>query len=244
MRMRPRVFGSVFLSAAAKAAWHVSRSASRAFPERHRPAPEWAPAPLPNGRDRSTLSMGIPRRTQSLCPRCNAEAVGAVLRGVANVTDFRTDPGVIDAQILEQAGRVVMRKTCARHGTFEDVLSTDPAFSKRLESLHFGHDFACTGHTSVHDHGPSTLRTGRGVALIVDLTNRCNLKCSPCFMTETRRAGAGSVYAEHRHVAEREVLRRSREVSSATVSQILTARGHLWWVALLSRVSDRNGVPL
>ena len=117
-----------------------------------------------------------------LCPRCNAEAVSAVLSGFANVTDFRSDPGVIDAHILEESGRILMRKTCAKHGTFEDVLSTSPAFFKRMESLYFGHDFACAGHTNGHDHGPSTVRTGRGIALIVDLTNRCNLKCSPCFM--------------------------------------------------------------
>ena len=161
-------------------------------PNRNRPRPVWAPAPLPKSRDRSTPLFGVPRRTQSLCPGCNADAVGAVLNGFANVTDFRTDPGVIDAQIVEESGRIVMRKTCARHGTFEDVLSTNPAFFKRMESLYFGHDFACAGHTNVHDHGPSTVRTGRGIALIVDLTNRCNLKCSPCFMD-----------ANHTHVRPR-----------------------------------------
>ena len=75
-----------------------------------------------------------------------------------------------------------MRKTCRQHGSFEDVLSTDPAFFKRIESLYVGQDFKCSGDGNVHDHGPSAIRTGRGIALIVDLTNRCNLKCSPCYM--------------------------------------------------------------
>lgn len=180
--MRPEVFRSRLLSAAANAGWHLSRAASRVLPERSAPRPTWAPAPLSKSQNRSTPSFGVPRRTQSLCPRCNADAVSAVLSGVANVTEFRTDPGVIDADILKESGRILMRKTCARHGTFEDVLSTNPAFFKRMESLYFGHDFACAGHTNVHDHGPSTVRTGRGIALVVDLTNRCNLKCSPCFM--------------------------------------------------------------
>lgn len=180
--MRLHVFGPALLSAAANASWHLSRAASRGLPNRDRPTPLWAPGPLPRSRDRSTPLFGVPRRTQSLCPGCNADAVGGVLKGFANITDFRTDPGVIDAQIVEESGRIVMRKTCATHGTYEDLLSTNPAFFKRLESLYFGHDFPCTGHTNDHDHGPSTVRTGRGIALIVDLTNRCNLKCSPCFM--------------------------------------------------------------
>lgn len=180
--MQPLVFGSALMSAAANAAWHFSRAASRAVPDRSRPTPTWAPAPLPKSYERPTPSFGLPRRTQSLCPRCNVDAVSAVLTGFANVTDFRRDPGVIDAHILEESGRIVMRKTCATHGMFEDVLSTNPAFFKRMESLYFGHDYECAGQTNVHDHGPSTVRTGRGIALIVDLTNRCNLKCSPCFM--------------------------------------------------------------
>ena len=40
-------------------------------------------------------------------------------------------PGEIKAQIVEDNGRVVMRKTCPKHGEFEDVMSTDPAFLER-----------------------------------------------------------------------------------------------------------------
>jgi uncharacterized radical SAM superfamily Fe-S cluster-containing enzyme len=75
-----------------------------------------------------------------------------------------------------------MRKTCAEHGTFEDVLSTDSAFFRRMESLYAGQDFRCDDEADVQDHGVTAIRSGRGVVLIVDLTNRCNLKCSPCFM--------------------------------------------------------------
>jgi hypothetical protein len=105
-----------------------------------------------------------------------------VLAGARTVADFREAPGVIEAQILEESGRVVMRKECASHGFFEDVLSTDPAFFRRIESLYVGHDFTCMDDEDVHNHGASSIETGRGLALIVDLTNRCNLKCSPCFM--------------------------------------------------------------
>ncbi len=50
-------------------------------------------------------------------------------------------PGEIKAQIVEDNGQVVMRKTCPTHGEFEDVMATDPAFLERIESLFFGRDF-------------------------------------------------------------------------------------------------------
>jgi hypothetical protein len=152
------------------------------FPDRSRPTPAWALGPLPTSRERTAPPLGLPRRTHSLCPECNREAVGAVLAGARTVAEFREEPGLIDAQIIEESGRVMMRKECTRHGAFEDVLSTDAAFFRRIESLYVGHDYACTGDEAVHDHGPASIETGRGLALIVDLTNRCNLKCSPCFM--------------------------------------------------------------
>src|SRR5262249_56156964 len=34
----------------------------------------------------------------------------------------------------------------------------------------------------LHNHGSSTIRHGRGAVLTVDLTNRCNMMCDPCFM--------------------------------------------------------------
>jgi 7,8-dihydro-6-hydroxymethylpterin dimethyltransferase len=151
-------------------------------PQRSRPTPAWASGPLPKSHERTAPALGLPRRTQSLCPQCNREAVDAVLAGARTVAEFRDAPGVIEAQILEESGRVVMQKECARHGFFEDVLSTDPPFFRRIESLYVGHDFTCTDDEVVHNHGVSSIRTGRGLALIVDLTNRCNLKCSPCFM--------------------------------------------------------------
>src|SRR2546422_1153415 len=34
----------------------------------------------------------------------------------------------------------------------------------------------------LHKHGSSSVRYGRGSVLTVDLTNRCNMMCDPCFM--------------------------------------------------------------
>jgi hypothetical protein len=128
------------------------------------------------------MKMGVPRRTLSLCPECNREAAEATVRGDSSLADFRDRPGVIEAEILEEAGRILMRKACEKHGPFEDVLSNHPAFFRRMESLGFGQDFNCVGDEAVHNHGANSIGTGRGTYLIVDLTNRCNMFCSPCYM--------------------------------------------------------------
>jgi uncharacterized radical SAM superfamily Fe-S cluster-containing enzyme len=91
-------------------------------------------------------------------------------------------PGEIKAQIVEKDGQVVMQKTCPKHGQFEDVMATDPAFLERIESLFFGRDFRVADDASVHHHGTSNIKFGRGAVLTVDLTNRCNMMCNPCFM--------------------------------------------------------------
>src|SRR5207237_2544304 len=35
---------------------------------------------------------------------------------------------------------------------------------------------------ALHNHGSSSIKYGRGSVLTVDLTNRCNMMCDPCFM--------------------------------------------------------------
>src|SRR5436190_16632974 len=99
-------------TAAANIAWHASRILRQLFLHRSRPTPAWAPGPLPKRHERTAPPLGLPRRTQSLCPQCNREAVDAVLAGARTVAEFREEPGLIDAQIVEESGRVVMRKEC------------------------------------------------------------------------------------------------------------------------------------
>ena len=38
-------------------------------------------------------------------------------------------PGEIKAQIVEENGQVMMRKTCPKHGEFVDVMATDSGVS-------------------------------------------------------------------------------------------------------------------
>ncbi|HEY5240138.1 MAG TPA: radical SAM protein, partial [Polyangiaceae bacterium] len=144
--------------------------------------PAWAPAPLLKRKERTFPELGWPRRTDSLCPRCVKEVRAAVLSGARDVRSLIDGkPGEIEAHIREADGRLVMDKTCPVHGRFEDVLSIDPAFTARIERLYPGRDFLAP-LTPLRDHGTSSIQYGRGSVLTVDLTNRCNMMCDPCFM--------------------------------------------------------------
>ncbi len=161
--------------------WRVTRAIDRFFPQRSF-QPKWAPAPLLKQRERSFPKLGFPRETDSLCPGCVKEVRSKILSGEV---DWKVlvdgNPGEIKARIVEEEGRILMKKECPTHGLFEDVMSTDPAFFKRLESLYPGRDFAIP-KDGLHNHGTSSIRYGRGAVLTIDLTNRCNMMCNPCFM--------------------------------------------------------------
>lgn len=170
------------LSGLANVAWKATQTVSRFFPTVAGASPIWAPGPIPKSSERSRPPLGIPRVTDSICPQCNRALRDAILRGDEPISRLKTDPGVIKAHVLEEAGRIVMRKVCKQHGVFEDVISTNPDFFRRLENLYLGRDFACAADERVHGHGVSEIRYGRGSLLVVDLTNRCNMKCRPCYM--------------------------------------------------------------
>ncbi len=75
-----------------------------------------------------------------------------------------------------------MVKDCPIHGHFEDVMAIDTAFFKHLEEVFPGRDIRAHNDEKLHKHGSSTITHGRGSVLTVDLTNRCNMMCDPCFM--------------------------------------------------------------
>jgi uncharacterized radical SAM superfamily Fe-S cluster-containing enzyme len=144
--------------------------------------PAWAPAPLLNSRERTKPSLGWPRTTDSLCPTCVRETRARILSGEQAIDSLVDEHvGEIPAHIVERDGRVIVEKTCPIHGTFVDTLAVNPAFLRRLESLFPGRDFPAVTDT-LHNHGSSSIKYGRGAVLTIDLTNRCNMMCDPCFM--------------------------------------------------------------
>lgn len=177
------VKGSKLLSNLSDVAWKAFQSVNTRLPEGDAIRPNWAPGPLLKSYERTAPPLGFPRETDSLCPTCVKEVRSAVISGETPLETLMYEhPGEIKAQILEKDGQVVMQKNCPKHGQFEDVMATDPEFLRRIESLFFGRDFRVAEDAAVHHHGTSNIKFGRGAVLTVDLTNRCNMMCNPCFM--------------------------------------------------------------
>src|SRR3954463_9942126 len=145
--------------------------------------PAWSEKPLLKSYEKSKPPLGWPRTTDSLCPKCVPEIRKQILDGKLPMEILKNEKaGEIKATIIERDGRILMVKDCPIHGHFEDVMSIDPAFTKHLEDVFPGRDIRAHNDETLHDHGSSTVKHGRGSVLTVDLTNRCNMMCDPCFM--------------------------------------------------------------
>ena len=119
-----------------------------------------------SGHPREPLALGLPKKTQSLCPEC--------LR-------------VIPAELYEEDGRVMMRKRCPDHGDWKDLYWGD--VGSYLQNERWAFDNGC-GLSNPNIQGESNCPFTCGVCGShinhtilgnVDLTNRCNLHCPICF---------------------------------------------------------------
>ena len=171
------------MSIAANGAWQLFCFSNNLFPENPSFTPKWSDKPLLKSREKSKPPLGWPRQTDSLCPRCVPEIRQQIVDGKQDYRVLLNErPGEIKAQIIERDGKILMVKNCPVHGHFEDVISIDPQFFRHLEETFPGRDIRAHNDEKLHNHGSSTIKHGRGSVLTVDLTNRCNMMCDPCFM--------------------------------------------------------------
>src|SRR5215467_14164101 len=145
--------------------------------------PRWSEKPLLKSYQKTKPPLGWPRTTDSLCPKCVPEIRNQVLDGKMPVDILRNqEVGQLKAQIIEHDGKILMVKDCPKHGHFEDVMAIDTEFFRHLEQVFPGRDIRAHNDETLHNHGSSTIKHGRGSVLTIDLTNRCNMMCDPCFM--------------------------------------------------------------
>ncbi len=171
------------MSIAANGAWQIFCWSNNLFPENPSFTPRWSDKPLLKSREKSKPPLGWPRQTDSLCPRCVPQIRQQIVDGKQDYRVLLNErPGEIKAQIIERDGKILMVKNCPVHGYFEDVISIDPQFFRHLEETFPGRDIRAHNDEKLHNHGSSTIKHGRGSVLTVDLTNRCNMMCDPCFM--------------------------------------------------------------
>ncbi|HUI85097.1 MAG TPA: radical SAM protein [Candidatus Binatia bacterium] len=167
---------------AARGAWAVFDRVNSIHPN---PSftPRWSDKPLLKSYQKSKPPLGWPRSTDSLCPKCVPEIRQQILDGKLPVEVLLNEKvGEIKATIIERDGKILMVKDCPQHGHFEDVMAIDTAFFRHLEEVFPGRDIRAHNDEKLHHHGSSTVKHGRGSVLTIDLTNRCNMMCDPCFM--------------------------------------------------------------
>ncbi len=145
--------------------------------------PKWSEKPLLKSWEKTKPPLGWPRETDSLCPGCVKEARDRIMNGEQDLSTLMNEKvGEIKAKIIERDGQVWMVKDCPIHGRYEDMMAVDVNFLSWIEKNFPGRDIRAHNDEGLHNHGSSSIKHGRGSVLTVDLTNRCNMMCDPCFM--------------------------------------------------------------
>jgi len=145
--------------------------------------PKWSDKTLLKSYQKTKPPLGWPRQTDSLCPECVKEARAKIINGDENWQSLLTEKtGEVKADIIERDGQVWMVKDCPIHGRCEDMMAVDAKFLSWIEQNFPGRDIRAHNDEGLHNHGSSSIKHGRGSVLTVDLTNRCNMMCDPCFM--------------------------------------------------------------
>ncbi|HUK88670.1 MAG TPA: radical SAM protein [Terriglobales bacterium] len=182
MRHKPIKYVEKAITMTAGAAWFVFERLNRIH-QKPSFTPKWSDKPLLKSYEKSKPPLGWPRATDSLCPRCVPEIRKQILDGkLPHEILLNERVGEIKAQVIERDGKILMVKDCPKHGHFEDVMSMDVDFYRHVEQVFPGRDMRSHNDEKLHNHGTSTVKWGRGAVLTVDLTNRCNMMCDPCFM--------------------------------------------------------------
>ncbi len=117
------------------------------------------------------VTGSIIKKTKSLCPECKK---------------------VIDANIIEENGKVLMNKKCSEHGDFSDILSINPTHFRWSQNFMIDGQkpkdpCVSTKKGCPYDCGSCPEHKSSPAIAICDITYRCNLKCPICFANAESR---------------------------------------------------------
>lgn len=123
----------------------------------------------------------LPYTTQSICPECFLS---------------NDEVHVIDATLYEEDGKVMYKKTCEKHGEFVDVYWGDADMFMKAQGWWYktvGLDNPRTETVKgcPEDCGQCPEHKSHTALALLDVTNRCNLRCPICFAVA---AEGGTVY--------------------------------------------------
>jgi len=119
--------------------------------------------------------LQVIKETKTICPEC-----------------FK----VLDATIFEKDNTVYIKKECPEHGKFQDIYWSDYEQYQRAERFRYDGDGLRNPRTTTKldcpfDCGICPQHKSHTALAIIDVTNRCNLRCPVCF---ANAAAAGYVY--------------------------------------------------
>ncbi len=180
---RPIKYVEKGLTRVATVMWNIARKLDATSAPAESFTPNWSEKPMLKSWEKTKPPLGWPRKTDSLCPKCVIKAREEIISGEVDYNILKTEKvGEIPASIIERDGEIWMIKECPVHGKIEDLMAIDAKFLEHIESQFPGRDIEAHSDEHIHFHGSSTVKYGRGSVLTVDLTNRCNMMCDPCFM--------------------------------------------------------------
>ncbi len=121
------------------------------------------------------VNMNTIKSTMSICPEC-----------------LQT----LEAEIYEDSGKVFIKKTCPQHGSYKELYWSDYDQYQRAEKLRFDGEGIENPRTQKRkgcpqDCGICPEHKSQTALAIIDVTNRCNLRCPVCF---ANASAAGYVY--------------------------------------------------
>ena len=143
--------------------------------------------------------------TKSLCPECGK---------------------TLDAEVFDEGGKVYIKKTCDEHGEFINTYWSDDGIYERVEkyepSITSPENPNIDDFTSCpHNCGLCSKHEASTVLGLIDVTNRCNLRCPVCF---ANAAAKGYLY-EPTQDEIRQMLRNFRSIKPHPALAIQYAGG-------------------
>jgi uncharacterized radical SAM superfamily Fe-S cluster-containing enzyme len=145
------------------------------------------------------------KRTKSLCPVCLKP---------------------LEAEVYEKDGRIRIKKECSEHGKFDNTYWSNAELYKKVnvytstvklvENHHTTNTKGCPSECGLCDQHETTTILG-----LIDVTNRCNLKCPVCF---ANAAVSKKIY-EPSYEEIREMLKNLRNLKPVPTPAIQYAGG-------------------
>ncbi|HTX60991.1 MAG TPA: radical SAM protein [Methanobacterium sp.] len=105
------------------------------------------------------------KKTKSMCPECLA---------------------IVDAEVYEDQGKIMIKKVCEEHGTFENTYWSSSEIYYDASDYDYTGDGLENPKTVIDGECPSNCglcpeHESQTILGLIDVTNRCNLRCPVCF---------------------------------------------------------------